>query len=119
MRFKIDENLPVEAATLFIARGHDAVTVIAQTLSGSADSDIAQVCIQEERILVTLDLDFANIRAYPPQHFPGFVVFRVGRQSKPYLLNLLQNVLPYIDQKEWKHQLWIIEETRIRIREGN
>ncbi|MCU0727296.1 MAG: DUF5615 family PIN-like protein [Planctomycetes bacterium] len=27
MRFKIDENLPVEAATLLRSNGHDAVTV--------------------------------------------------------------------------------------------
>ena len=34
MRFKIDENLPVEAAELLRQAGHDAVTVLEQHLGG-------------------------------------------------------------------------------------
>jgi predicted nuclease of predicted toxin-antitoxin system len=79
MRFKIDENLPVEVAELLGNAGHDAVTVMEQQMGGSEDVEIAVACQEESRILVTLDLDFADIRAYPPSEFPGFVVLRLKR----------------------------------------
>lgn len=34
------------------------------------------MCVKEGRILLTLDLDFADIRVYPPQALPGLVVLR-------------------------------------------
>jgi predicted nuclease of predicted toxin-antitoxin system len=38
MRFKVDENLPVEVAALLTDRGHDAATVRAQGLAGASDA---------------------------------------------------------------------------------
>ena len=69
MRFKIDENLPVEFADLFEENGYNALTVLQQHLCGEADTSIAQICQREKRALVTLDTDFADIRSYPPEKF--------------------------------------------------
>ncbi len=116
MKFKIDENLPIEFADLFTARGYGATTVIGQKLQGKSDNAISDVCIREEGILVTLDLDFADIKAYPPSQFPGFIVFRIPRQNRKILTSLFQRTIPLIGQKPLEHRLWIIEETQIRIR---
>ena len=62
MKFKIDENLPVELADLLQAADHDAMTVNQQALSGQADPRIAEACLAEGRVLVTLDLDFSDVR---------------------------------------------------------
>jgi predicted nuclease of predicted toxin-antitoxin system len=37
MRFKIDENLPIEIAEILINSGHDAKTVNAERLQGAKD----------------------------------------------------------------------------------
>lgn len=58
MKFKIDENLPVEIAELLIRNGHDAKTVIDQNLSGEVDPEIASICQSENRTIITLDTDF-------------------------------------------------------------
>ncbi len=116
MKFKIDENLPIEFADLLIVRGYEATTVIGQKLQGKPDDTILGACLREKRILVTLDLDFADIKTYPPAQFPGFIVFRVPRQNKRILTNLFQRIIPLINQKPLEHRLWIIEETQIRIR---
>lgn len=63
MRFKVDENLPVEVAELLRQAGYGAITVHDQGLGGEADAEIASICQEEERALVTLDTDFADIRA--------------------------------------------------------
>lgn len=86
MLFKTDENLPAEIADLFRENGLDCVTVHAQGLAGQSDSRVSEVCREEGRVLVPLDAGFANIRAYPPVKFPGFIVLRPRRRTRPTYL---------------------------------
>jgi predicted nuclease of predicted toxin-antitoxin system len=51
VKFKIDENLPVEIAGLLRAVGYDAMTVIEQELRGEDDALISEACLQEGRVL--------------------------------------------------------------------
>jgi predicted nuclease of predicted toxin-antitoxin system len=61
VKFKTDENLPIEAASTLRHYGFDAETVWDESLSGAGDGTIANKVREEERILLTLDLDFGNI----------------------------------------------------------
>jgi predicted nuclease of predicted toxin-antitoxin system len=58
LKFKIDENLPAEYSAELRATGQDAETVGAEGLSGPEDGSLFEHCKREDRILVTLDLDF-------------------------------------------------------------
>ncbi len=40
MRFKLDENLPMELAGLLRDAGHDVSTVLDQQLGGSSDEEV-------------------------------------------------------------------------------
>ncbi len=66
MRTKLDENIHPDVAELLKGDGHDALTVWDQSLRGSADTTIASVVQTENRALITLDLDFSDIRTYRP-----------------------------------------------------
>lgn len=116
MRFKLDENLPIEAANLLQQTGHNAETVHAEQLAGVNDQHLSEVCQQEQRILITLDLGFADIRNYPPEEYPGFVVLRSKRQDKPTILTIIQNLVGTFEKEDVAGKLWIVEEKRIRIR---
>ncbi len=116
MRFKIDENLPVEVAELLRRLGHDATTILEQHLGGSADPKVASVCQQERRILVTLDLDFADIRVYPPEEFSGLIVLRLRRQDKIHVLKVVTRLMEMSFRESPDKHLWIVEEERVRIR---
>ena len=116
MQFKIDENLPVEIAKLLIKAGHDTKTVNDQKLQGAIEPDLIKVCSGEHRVLVTLDTDFSDIRAYPPQEYPGIIVLRVGSQVIHHLIEVCQSFIHLIDREPLKEHLWIVEENRIRIR---
>ncbi|MEM9185043.1 MAG: DUF5615 family PIN-like protein [Planctomycetota bacterium] len=115
--FKIDENLPAEAAELFRSAGHDAMTVIGQQLGGEPDPQISAVCMSEGRAIVTLDLDFADIRSYPPADYAGIIVLRLARQDKSYVLGVLQLLMLRLRQEPLAGKLWIVDESSIRIRE--
>jgi predicted nuclease of predicted toxin-antitoxin system len=118
MLFKIDENLPVEISELLIQSGHDAKTVVDQRLQGSEDPALLDVCRDEHRVLITLDLDFSDIRTYPPQENDGIIVLRVANQSKPHIMNIIRHITPLLEREPLKHHLWIVEENKVRIRSG-
>ena len=82
MKFKIDENLPVEAALALREHGFDAQTVGEEGLAGATDGAVSACAKAESRVLITLDMDFANIRAYPPEEHAGIVGFRLKAQDK-------------------------------------
>lgn len=113
---KVDENLPVEASVLLRQAGHDALSVHDQQLVGSPDSGVAAVCQIERRALLTLDLDFADIRTYPPEDFSGIIVLRLARQDKQHVLDILGRLLPKLDTEKLIGKLWIVNERTIRIR---
>jgi predicted nuclease of predicted toxin-antitoxin system len=117
MRLKIDENLHAEVAALFGTAGHDVHTVYDEGLRGSPDNVIAERCRNEDRVLVTLDLDFADIRTYPPANHPGMIALRVGNQSRPHILRVMSPIKTLLDKEPVAGRLWIVSEASVRIRE--
>jgi predicted nuclease of predicted toxin-antitoxin system len=116
MLFKVDENLPVELAELLSDLDHDAKTVNEQRLQGVTDQVLLERCDNEKRTLVTLDIDFSDIRAYPPRDHAGVILLRVGNQSKRHVLEVFKRILPLIAQERIKGRLWVVEENTVRIR---
>lgn len=108
--------MPVEAAELLRAAGWECDTVFAEALGGAEDPDIAARCRSEGRVLFTLDLDFANIRAYPPSEHIGIVVFRPSEPGRSRVLSLLQRGIPVLATEWAENRLWIVEPGRVRIR---
>jgi predicted nuclease of predicted toxin-antitoxin system len=80
LKFKLDENLPADLAVVLNKEGHDAVNVRQEGLSGEDDSVVLKVATEEGRIVLTFDLDFADIRKYPPGSHSGIAVFRLHDQ---------------------------------------
>lgn len=116
MQFKTDENLPTEVAELLTVAGYDTKTVNDQGLQGIKDNILVAKCTEENRILITLDTDFSNIKAYPPEEFHGIIVLRVSSYSKKHILSVIQRAMKSFRKEPIERNLRIIEETRIRIR---
>jgi predicted nuclease of predicted toxin-antitoxin system len=88
MRAKLDENLPVEAAEFLRAAGWECDSVYEEGLAGADDPEVAAACQAGARVLFTLDLDFADIRAYPPSEYVGIVVLRPTEPSRRQVLQV-------------------------------
>jgi len=116
LKFKVDENLPKEAAELLASAGHNAVTVGDQRMAGQPDANVATVCRHERRAVVTLDLHFGDIRTYPPGDYAGIVVLRLARLDKPRVLSVLQRLLSVLEHEPLAGKLWIVDESSIRVR---
>ena len=115
-RFKLDENLPRDAERLLRQAGHDVHTVLDERLGGSPDSSVLDACRVENRILITFDLDFSDIRFYPPATHEGIWILRPRTQSVDNTLALLQRALALVETETTHGRLWIVETTQVRIR---
>ncbi len=116
LKFKVDENLPVETAEFLVNAGHDALTVADQQMAGEDDPKLALVCQQEGRAIITLDLDFSDIRVYPPSQYAGIIVLRLARQDKAWIIKVVQRLIALLMQEELTGKLWIVDESIVRVR---
>ena len=115
--FKLDENLPEDCHLLLRQFGYDAETVLTEQIGGAADPRVLDACRAERRVLVTLDLDFADIRTYPPNSHAGIWVLRPHRQSIGNFVELLRGALKLLATEEHDARLWVVERERVRIRD--
>ncbi len=118
MLFKTDENLHEEVAELLRQNGHDAVSVYDQGLRGHADEDIADVCRREGRVIVTQDLDFSNIVAFPPEDYAGIIVLRLHDPNRPSTLAAMRRLIPLLASEPLAGCLWTVDDVGMRIRSG-
>ncbi len=116
MRFKLDENMPRDAAAWLGREGHDVETVIDEGLAGEDDSPILKAATDEGRILLSFDLDFADIRQYPPGTHAGIVVFRLQDQRWATLERPLSRLLAKGGLTDLSNGLAIVDGARVRYR---
>ena len=114
MKFKLDENLPAELATDLRNLGHDADTVIDESLAGAADPVIVQAARATGRILFTLDKGIANLRRYPVSEHAGVVLFRPGTLGRRAVLTFVRERLSETLKLKLNERLTVVGPNRIR-----
>ena len=117
MRFKMDENLPPDAAEVLRQEGHETLTVFDQGLRTHSDPEVIATCQREGLVLVSLDLDFSNILVFPPEKFAGLIVLRLHRPGRAAVTALIRRLLPHLAARSVIGKLWVVDEARIRIRQ--
>lgn len=78
MKCKLDENFGTRTQHIFETSGHEVQTVRQEALQGASDIRLFEVCVREQRCLVTLDLDFADVTRFRAVRTAGIVVIRVS-----------------------------------------
>lgn len=116
MRIKLDENMPLSLAALLRSAGHNVSTVPEENLSGEGDPLVLETAIKEGRLLMTFDVDFGDIRAYPVGSHAGVVVFRLHDQRWAVLKEPAERLLGSGLLERLEHGIAIVNENRIRVR---
>lgn len=118
MKFLIDANLPRSIIELISELGHDAEFARDIGLGAAPDSAIAARAIQSGAVLLTRDLDFADIRSYPPEQYSGIVILRVPDDAVSAdivrIARLFLSVPKFVTQLSGR--LAIVEPDRVRFR---
>ena len=116
MKAKVDENMPAALTELLRRAGHDVLTDNDEGLSGTKDPRILQAASEEDRVLVTFDLDFADVRHYPVGSHAGIVVFRLHDQRWTVLEGPARSLVASGVLDSIRGGLAIVDEARIRMR---
>jgi predicted nuclease of predicted toxin-antitoxin system len=109
--------MPKDLATMLQKEGHDVADVVVEDLAGEDDPPVLRSAAKEDRILITFDMDFADIRQYPPGTHAGIVVFRLRDQRWKTLEGPARRSLTESNLEKLKHGLAIVNETRIRYKQ--
>ena len=116
MKFKLDENLPLELADDLTSLGHEADTVHSEGLAGADDATIVQAAQASGRILMTLDKGIASLLRYPIHEQGGTVLFRPDESGRQCVLSFVRSRLVDLLQLEHVGRLTVVGPSRIRIR---
>ncbi len=116
MKFKLDENLPVELVYNIRSAGHEAETVVDEGLAGSSDEIVLEVAKEESLVFLTLDKGIGDIRNYPPEQYPGIVLFRPTTTGRGATLNFVRAHLDSLLEMDLSGRLVVVTERGVRIR---
>jgi predicted nuclease of predicted toxin-antitoxin system len=76
MKLKLDENISRHLKPVLIGLGHNVLTAADEDLLSHPDTEIARAAKDEQCMLLTLDVEFADLRKYLPGSHPGVILFR-------------------------------------------
>jgi predicted nuclease of predicted toxin-antitoxin system len=116
VRVKLDEDVPLRVQALLLAHGHEAATVRAEGLGGASDARVIEAARAEERMLISLDLGFADVRRYPPGQPPGIVVVRLRERAARPVERVLGEFLAGYRLEHLAGFTIIVEPGRVRVR---
>lgn len=118
MRFLLDANIPRSAIEAVTTCGHEVEFARDIGLSDAPDTRIAQRARQTGAALVTRDLDFSDIRRYPPDQHAGIVVLRLpDHATAAEIVIVLSRFLAerrFVENLS--SRLAIVDENRVRFR---
>jgi predicted nuclease of predicted toxin-antitoxin system len=116
MNLKLDENLSRHLKPKLAVLGHDALTAADEGLLSQPDTAIASAASREGRVLLTLDLEFANLRKHPPGSHPGVVLSR-PRSFGPMAVNaFVEEFVRTTDLTGFAGCVVVVEPARVRVR---
>jgi predicted nuclease of predicted toxin-antitoxin system len=116
VKFLADMGVSTTVVRELRAAGHDATHLEELGLRTLPDADIFRMAREQGRIVLTFDLDFADIAAATNAHFPSIIVFRLRFGRSARVMERLSAVLALAEATLEKGALIVVEEARIRIR---
>ncbi len=116
MRFLADAGISPKTVDFLRHGGHDAVHVRELGLQRSDDRLIAERAREENRVLLTFDLDFGAILALGVVERLSVVIFRLSDQRADSVNQRLASVLAEQSAALQSGALVLVEDARYRVR---
>jgi len=116
VRFLLDQNLRTQTKEFLRQLGHDVVDTRDLGLARATDREIMDAAVLQDRIVITYDSDFGDIREFPPGSYPGVIRLRIYPQTDEMLHPRLAELLRSVDAKRLRGALMILDNAKVRIR---
>jgi predicted nuclease of predicted toxin-antitoxin system len=116
MKLKLDENLSRHLKDILSEIGHDVLTAADENLLSRPDTEIAAAARRENRMLLTLDVEFADLRKHPPGSHPGIVVFRPPSFGPVAVNRFIADRVRVLDLDRLHACVAVVDDRRVRVR---
>jgi predicted nuclease of predicted toxin-antitoxin system len=116
MKLKLDENLSRHLKPVLIGLGHDVRAAADEDLLSHPDVEVAASATREDRILLSLDIEFADLRKYPPGSHPGIVLFRPASLGPLSVNRFIEGFVRSTDLSALSGCVAVVEPQGIRVR---
>ena len=93
MKFLADMGISLRTVEWLRQLGHDVVHLRDKGLQKLPDDEILELAGIEQRIILTIDLDFAQLLAISKQALPSVILFRLGNENYDEINQRLIEVL--------------------------
>jgi predicted nuclease of predicted toxin-antitoxin system len=113
---KLDEDLSPLVAGPLVESGYMVATVRDQGWGGLRDPELWSRLADEQRLFITADKGFADLRAYPPGSHAGILLLRPDRESILDYRALVTKVLAQHDLAQLRGALTVATTRSVRIR---
>lgn len=116
MKLKLDENLSRHLKPVLIGLGHDVLTAADENLLSHPDTEIAQAAKEEQRMLMTPDVEFADLRKYPPGSHPSVILFRPLSLSPLSVNTFITGFVRRTDLDKLDACVTVVDPVNVRVR---
>ena len=116
MKFLIDMPLSQDLAAWLRDQGHDAVHAVELNLAAAADVVILARAKQENRTIVTADLDYPRLLALAQERESSLILFRDGNWSEAAIIARMEEVMQRITAADLARSIIVVDRGRIRMR---
>ena len=116
MKFLIDMPISPKTCTFLSKKGFDAVHLYHLDKTRASDAEIIELAKAENRIIITMDLDFPFILAHSHTKSPGVILVRMSYATVERLNQRLVHLFEVIPEKEIKNSVVVLQDFDIRIR---
>ncbi len=117
MKFKLDENVPFSLKKLLESPdNHQVDSVFHEKKTGIDDHSLLKLCLNEQRLLITLDNDFNNPIMHPLDSLYGVIILRPTSQGKKAVFELFNNLLASFELEKAINKVLLVECDNISIR---
>ena len=116
LRFLVDMNLSPRIVTNLSQQGWDILRVSQVLPMDIEDSEILEFARQENRVIITQDLDFSSLLALGGYEKPSLITFRLSVPEPETITRKLLELLPHIEDRLAEGCAVTIDDRKARVR---
>ena len=119
IKFLADENISPKTVKFLRERGWDVKDIYEVGLQGCTDEEVIRFAAAQERLILTFDLDFAQMYYFRGNPVFGAIVLRVEPQVPADVNAVLEKFLSNskVNLEEYANALIVVDRKKFRIRQ--
>ncbi|GAB4208413.1 MAG: DUF5615 family PIN-like protein [Coleofasciculaceae cyanobacterium] len=116
MKFLADMGVSMTVVQRLRESGYEAIHLREEGLQRLPDPDILEKARQEERIILTFDLDFSDLLAASADRLPSVIIFRLQNTTPSFVSSRLLTVLVECTEELATGAIVTVQDSRYRVR---